>query len=137
MGRIASIDLGKKRVGVAVSDPLRMIAQPLATLRFVSMEKLIRDVLTIVREKEIDLMLVGLPVRDDGREGEGAAMSRSFKARLERAGVSCVLRDESFSSREAEDVIHEYGKHRREHREKIDQIAAAVVLREYLKERRD
>ena len=137
MGRIASIDLGKKRVGVAVSDPLRMIAQPLATLRFVSMEKLIRDVLTIVREKEIDLILVGLPVRDDGREGEGAAMSRSFKARLEREGVSCLLRDESFSSREAEDVIHEHGKHRREHREQIDQIAAAVVLREFLKERQD
>ncbi len=135
MGRIASIDLGKKRVGVAVTDPLRIIAQPLLTLRFVTMEKLVRDIHGIIRDKDVDLVLVGIPLRDDGREGEGAAMARRFKARLERDGIACLLRDESFSSREAEDVIHEHGKRRKENREKIDQIAAAVVLREYLKER--
>jgi putative Holliday junction resolvase len=136
MGRIACIDLGLKRVGVAVSDPLQLIAQPLATLPYVSLEKLFHDVREIIRTKDVELVLVGIPVREDGREGEGAVMARRFKARLERSGIACLLRDESFSSREAEDVIHEHGKRRKAYREKIDQIAAAVVLREYLKESR-
>jgi putative Holliday junction resolvase len=135
MGRILCIDLGMKRVGVAVSDPLHIIAQPLVTLSFQSMEQLVQDVRVLVEDKEGELVIIGIPLREDGREGEGAVMARRCKQLLEAQGVHCLLRDESFSSREAEDVIHEHGKRRRENREKIDQIAAAVVLREYLKEK--
>jgi putative holliday junction resolvase len=134
MGRILSLDLGAKRVGVAVSDPLHLIAQPLVTLLHSTLEKLFRDVQTLMTEKDIELVVIGFPVREDGREGPGAVLARRFKARLERAHIACVFQDESFSSREAEDVLHQHGKHRKEHRDIIDQIAAAVVLRDYLKE---
>jgi putative Holliday junction resolvase len=132
MGRILSLDVGKKRVGVAVSDPLKLIAQPFTTLNVSSRQKLIRDVLDIIKKQDVEMVVVGYPLREDGREGESALLARRIHTLLKEQAVVSQLWDESDSSREAEDVIHGHGKHRREYRDKIDQIAAAVILRRYL-----
>ncbi len=132
MKRIMGIDVGTRRVGVALSDPLRLFARPLATLSFTTPERLVRDLLEIAAREDVDLVVVGCPEEAGGPEREPARLARRVSALLEENAVPCRLVDESFSSREAESIIHEHGKRRRAYKPKVDQIAAALILKRYL-----
>jgi putative Holliday junction resolvase len=131
-GRFLAVDLGTRRVGLAMSDPAGMIASPFDTLPFVSLQTLADRIRSLCGEKDVDLVVVGFPVRDDGREGEGCERSRAFARMLHTRGIPCRLWDESWSSREAEKVLREAGKTRRKSKEKVDAIAASVFLRDFM-----
>jgi putative Holliday junction resolvase len=133
VGRILAVDLGSTRVGLALTDPLGMIASPLDTVPFHSMSSLVDRVAALCKEKAVDRVVVGLPMREDGSEGAGCRNARYFSSVLESRGITCVLWDESWSSRDAESVVKAYGKTRKTAKEKVDAIAAALFLRDYLR----
>jgi putative Holliday junction resolvase len=132
VGRTLAVDLGSRRVGLAVSDPTNTIASPLKTLRFRSDRLLIEEILAIVREMDVQTVVVGLPLLEDGREGQGCRRSRSFARRLQDRGLPAVLWDERFSSREAEQTLRKIGLNRRRAGGRIDAVAASYILADYL-----
>jgi putative Holliday junction resolvase len=136
MGRILAVDTGTRRVGLAMTDPLQLIASPLRSIKFVSEGKLIKDLLALIRAREVERVVVGLPIREDGTEGEGCLRARSLADRLREAGVQVTLWDERYSSREAESSLREMGLNRKQSIGRIDQIAAAIILEDYLRSTR-
>lgn len=134
MSRILAIDLGSKRVGLAMTDPLRMIASPYKTLPFRSDKQLIAIVLAVVEANAVETVVIGLPLHEDSTESKGSIRSRSFAAKLNRSGIDTVLWDERYTSRDAEESLRRCGLDRRRALAKIDSIAASYILEDYLSE---
>jgi putative Holliday junction resolvase len=132
MSRIMALDPGSVRVGVAVSDPLRITAQPHSSLDARSPELLAR-VVELVAELEVGEIVVGLPVSLDGSEGRAAQTARSFAQKVSDAvSVPVHLHDERFSTVTAERAMIEAGARRSERKAARDRVAAAVFLQTYL-----
>ena len=130
MSRSLGVDFGTKRVGLAVSDPLGLIARPHSVVPRSSVED---EVVNLVKELDIGTIVVGLPTGLSGGEGMSASEARKLAGELETAtGVDVVLMDERFTSRMAEVALVESGMKRRERRETVDKVAAAIILQEYL-----
>ncbi len=133
-GRVLSVDYGERRIGLAMTDPDRIVASGFTTLTVVSEESAVDAVLKIIREYEIAEIVVGIPLRCDGSMTPKADKIRAFCAKLsEKAGISILEWDESFSSVEAKRlVLQSETKKKRRNKEKIDELAALVILREFL-----
>jgi putative holliday junction resolvase len=132
-GRALGIDYGSRRVGVSISDPTRLIAQGAETLR--NDGSLIERLCNIVTERGVSLVVVGMPYSPDGGKGAKAREVEEFISRLtEATPVKIETWDESFSSVRAHEVFLEAGMKRKRRREKarVDQMAARVLLQEYL-----
>ncbi len=132
MGRILAVDLGSTRVGLALTDPLGMISSPFDTVPFMSMSSLTERLRALCRDKAVEKVVIGLPLRDDGSEGPMGERARYLASVLSGGGLECVLWDEGWSSRDAESVLREHGKSRRTSKEKVDAVAAAIFLKDYL-----
>jgi len=130
--RVLAVDPGERRTGLALSDPLGMIASPLAVLEARDEARLVAEIERIVRAKEVALVLVGFPAREDGYEGEGCRRSRRLKAALERSGLPVELWDESGSTERAYEVTRQHGKDRRSSLRAKDAVAASFILSSYL-----
>src|SRR5271157_1912093 len=124
------VDLGARRVGLALSDPLRMISSPHATIPMTTETALVETLTGMCAERAISLVVIGLPLSADGSEGAGCARARRIAEALKANGVTVELQDERWSSRDAEQVLRETGKRRQTSKEKIDAIAASLILRE-------
>jgi putative holliday junction resolvase len=133
-GRALGVDLGARRVGLALTDPGRMISSPHATIPMGSENALVRSLLDICAERAVSLVVIGLPLSADGNEGPGCERARRIAAALGSSGVTVKLHDERWSSRDAEKILRETGKNRRTSKEKVDAIAASLILSEYLRE---
>jgi putative Holliday junction resolvase len=131
-GRVLGVDLGSRRVGLALSDPLRMISSPLTTIPMGSESGLTRQIVSLCRTHEVRIVVLGLPLSADGSEGPGCARARRIGDSLAAFDVQVELQDESWSSRDAEEILRETGKRRRGAKEKVDAIAASLILRDYL-----
>lgn len=130
MTRALAVDWGTKRVGLALSDPLRIGATPHSV---VDREKAIEVIKALVAEQDVDTIVVGLPTGLSGAEGSSADNARNLGDELRRhTGVEVILRDERFTSRMAESALLESGMKRRERREAVDKVAAALILQDYL-----
>lgn len=132
-GRVLSIDYGTKRVGVAVSDPLRVIARGVATLE--NDDTLIEKLCGIVRQQEVASVVVGMPYSADGGKGAKAMEVERFIDRLKVAiDLPIDTWDESYSSVNAHRAFIETGMKRKKRREKhrVDEMAARLMLQEYL-----
>lgn len=129
-GRVLAIDYGQKRVGLAVSDPLRITAQP---LEVVAEPHALSRVLVLISDLEISELVIGLPVSLSGREGTAATAVRDFSQRLaEATGVPITLVDERFTTTTAEAAMLEGGVKRAQRRRSVDKVAAAVILQMFL-----
>ncbi len=133
--RLAAVDVGLRRVGVAMTDPLRMFAQPVGT--FAPGEALLA-VARLHAEHGLEAVAVGWPLDEYGAEGAAVARIRPFLGRLKKAlpGVRVDVQDETGSSRRALDALVASGARRGARREKgrIDAAAACVILEDYLRE---
>jgi len=136
-----AIDYGRRRLGLAVSDPLRVTAQPLATWKRSNRRRDIARLRDLCREQEIAVVLVGLPLHLEGGRGEMAEEASNFAEALRaETGKPVELVDERLSSWEAERTVSETdGPNPRSgmrpgerKRQNLDEIAAAVILRDYL-----
>ena len=131
--RIVGIDYGRKRIGVAYSDPLRITAQPLATIQLKSPTEAVNKICDALRDYDVELVVVGLPVSLSG--GQGGQMVdeiREFVAALEKRGYKTHLEDEAFTSVQAKDAMRRGGKSEKQLRGKLDTIAAQIILQDYL-----
>ena len=133
MGRWLAVDLGTKRIGLALSDPLKMIASPLKTIPFAGQAALVRELLQLVREQEVERVIIGLPLREDGTEGPGCTRARQLAGSLGAAGVDARLWDERYTSVHAEELLREGGLNRKKAGDRIDRIAASILLEDYLR----
>lgn len=135
-GRILGIDLGARRIGVAVTDPTRTIASPLTTLtRRLGKRPPWKELERLVHENEVVGVVVGLPLALDGTETPWTTEVREFAERLKaRTQLPVYLVDERMTSIEAEGAIRGLGlrKSRRENKALIDATAAAIILRSFL-----
>ena len=137
--RIIGLDFGSKTVGVAISDPLLITAQELVTITR-KKPKALRDTLRrisdLCSEYDVGLILMGLPLNMDGSEGERCVLTREFAAALsERTGLEVVFHDERLTTWEADEILHENEVDPADRKKYIDQVAAAIILQEYLDER--
>ena len=129
-GRVLGLDYGTKRVGIAISDPLRRIAQP---LEVVDRSHAVARVQSLVEEFEVTMCVVGLPTSLGGEEGSAAIAAREFGVEIEEAtGREVVFVDERFTSATAEKAMIEAGVKRRRRRETLDKVAATVILQTFL-----
>jgi putative Holliday junction resolvase len=137
-GRILAIDYGRKRLGLAISDPLHLTARPLATWIRSNRRHDLARLRRLCREQEVSLIVMGWPLQLAGTEGEMAAEARRFAERIRvELGIPVELVDERLSSWEAGQTLTERqgGKSRSRNRKqrKLDEVAAAVILRDYLR----
>ena len=136
MGRVLGVDLGERRIGLAMTDPGRTFASPLATVPFASERRTAEHLAALCREHGADQVVVGLPVRDDGTEGDNCARTRRIVDRLRALGIAAEPWDESWSTRDAADAMAGAGGGRQANRRRIDRVAAALILRDWLESRR-
>jgi putative Holliday junction resolvase len=128
---VLGIDFGRSRIGVAISDELRMLAHPLETIP--AGKKAARRIAEIVRERKIDNVVVGLPRNMDGTFGPAAEEVQKFVKEL-RALVPCNVTtwDERLTTVAAQRTLREGGKKTRDTRGYVDQVAAQMILQGYL-----
>lgn len=129
--RVLGLDLGERRIGVALSDRLGFLATPLMVLKHRSKEADLAAIAELVSDRGVEVVVVGHPLSLDGSVGPQARRVEAQASRLrEHLDVPVVLWDERLSTVEAERLIHETGK--RVRRDRIDAAAAAVILQSYL-----
>ena len=131
--RILAVDHGSKRIGIAVSDELKMIAQPLEFIPAEPFAAFLARLKELLREKEVELVLVGLPRNMDGTYGPAALKTQEFVAALKEA-ISIPIKtwDERLTSVQANRLLIQGGVRRQQRKEKVDQMAAAILLQSYL-----
>lgn len=137
-GRILAIDLGTRRIGVALSDPTATIAAPLETISPAGERRAAERVADLCRHHGVTLIIVGWPRNMDGSRGPAAQQAEAFAERLRTvAAVPVELWDERLSTAAAERTLIEAGARREERRQSRDRVAAAVILQGYLDARRN
>lgn len=132
--RIVALDIGDVRIGVAVSDPTRTIASPVGVITRVGWGPDTRKIKGICDRYETALVVSGLPLNMDGSEGFQAAKVRDLCAQLTKAGLTVVFQDERLSTVTAEDALLEGNVSRADRKGKVDKVAAAIILEQYLHE---
>jgi putative Holliday junction resolvase len=136
--RTLALDVGKIRIGVAITDPLGYTAQPLLTLWRKSLGEDLRNLIRLCRKHEVAHILVGNPLHLSGDESSWTKRVHEFAQTLhERTQLPVELWDERLSSQAAHEILNESGTHRdREARKQIiDQVAAVVILRGWMEVR--
>jgi putative holliday junction resolvase len=137
-GRVMALDVGKVRVGVALSDPLGYTAQPLLTLWRKSRGEDLRSLLRLIRKHEVVAIVVGNPLHMSGDVSPWAAKVQAFAAELgARSGLPVELWDERLSSVAAHEILDEAGHDRRDRKQVIDQVAAVVILRGWMEAKQE
>jgi putative holliday junction resolvase len=133
MTRVVGIDLGSRRIGVAVSDGLGLTAQPRGMINRHGGLRDLEAIATVVREVGAGRVVLGLPLDCAGVEADAARKARAFGERLAaHLGLPVELIDESFSTVEAEEVLLAADVSRKRRREVVDKLAAAVILQRWL-----
>jgi len=128
--RYLGVDYGTKRVGLAMSDGLGLTARP---LEVVPRDIVVERVRELHEEYKIKMVIVGLPTGLSGEEGVSAVGARALgKELLAATGIPVDYLDERFTSKLAEDVLLQSGMKRRQRRETVDKVAAAIILQDYL-----
>ena len=134
--RVLALDHGTKRIGVAISDELGIIAQPLEFIPAEPIEVFYHRVTIILAEKQVGEIVVGMPFNMDGSIGPAAVKVERFVAELKTRVTQPVHTcDERLTTCEAEDLLISAGNRRRKRKQVIDKMAAAVLLQSYLDER--
>lgn len=132
-GRIAGIDYGARRIGIAVTDPAQAIASPLETYRRGGEGADRARFRRLVEEERITRFVVGMPVHLDGRESEKSREARRFGAWLaDVTGVEVEYFDERFTTREAEQALVEAQLTSKKRKQRLDKLAAQIMLTAYL-----
>ena len=134
--RYLGLDVGNRRIGVAVSDELGLTAQPVMTLeRRRNPREDLRSLARLARRLGVAAIVVGNPVHLSGELSPQAARTQAFAAELgELTGLPIHLWDERLTTREAHQILYEAGHARQDHRRVVDQVAATLILRSFMEE---
>lgn len=133
MGRILAIDYGKKRVGIAVTDPMQMIAQPLTTVDTHTIFTYLKD---YISKEQVETFVLGSPMRLDGTDTDATPLVAKFELKLQATfpDIPIIRIDERLTSRMAKQTLIDAGYKKSDRRNKklVDTVAAALILQTYL-----
>lgn len=132
--RLLGLDLGTKTLGVSITDKTNTLVSPLKVINF-SFEdynKALEEVIEIINNYNIDKVVLGLPKNMDGSIGFAGERSINFKTMLEEKGIEVILIDERLTTKMAEGIIHSNNDNIKNTKNKIDKIAASIILETYL-----
>lgn len=132
MDRVIALDVGDVRIGVAVTDPTRTIAQPLEVYQRVGYAPDCKYVLSLCERFETRHVLLGLPMHMDGSHGTQAEKAKAFGQVLVSAGLEIEYQDERMTTVTAERALIDGHMRREERRHMVDKVAAAVILEQWL-----
>jgi len=136
--RVLAIDHGTKRMGIALSDPMGLIALPLEFIPAEPFAAFLDRLKVLLREKEVEMILVGMPRNMDGSYGPAAAKVREFTAVLkENIVIPIRLWDERLTSAQANRLLIQADVRRQDRKQKVDKAAAAILLQSFLDSRSD
>jgi putative holliday junction resolvase len=132
-GKVMALDLGEKRIGVAVSDGLRMIASGHSVFERTSRAADFAHIQELVAAENVTLLVMGLPVSLSGEDSRQTAWVRDYTADLQKhLDIPIIFWDESLTTKQAEASLRARGKRGRQLKERIDAVAAAFILQSYL-----
>ena len=135
--RLMGLDVGSKRIGIALSDPFGWTAQPLMTLNRKSPREDLRSIARLCRRHEVVAIVVGNPLHMNGEVSPRALKNQAFAAELgELAQLPIHLWDERLTSAEAHQILYQSGHDRQQHKPLVDQVAAVLILQSWLDEHR-
>ncbi len=133
MGRILGIDHGNRRIGLALSDPLQIISKPYSTITFLSMRDVILKLKKIIKEEDIEKIVLGLPKGMRGQNTSQTKIVREFAVLLrEETELHVEFEDERLSSISAQKALIYQGVKTGRNKGRIDETAAAIILQQYL-----
>ena len=131
--RILALDPGTKRIGIAISDELKFIAQPLEFVPAEPFPDLVAHLKQLIQEREVEMILVGMPRNMDGTYGQAAARVQEFVSELKKALPLRIKKwDERLTTVQANRVLIDADVRRDKRKEKVDKMAAAILLQSYL-----
>ena len=130
------LDYGDSRIGVAATDEFGILAHPVATIASNDQTDSIQRIIEIVNERKIKTLVVGLPLRLDGSEGDSAKKVRKFAARISKSipEIPMSFIDESYTTSDASEKLREAGRNSRQQKAVIDQAAAVEILNRWMEE---
>ena len=132
-GRILALDVGRRRIGLAISDPLGITAQGLPTFQRSTIRRDLAGLQAVIQERDVRLLLVGYPLHMSGRESRQAVYVREFAERLSaHCGVPVQYWDERLTTVEANRVLRESGMGIQKRARAVDRLAAVILLESYL-----
>lgn len=130
--RLLGIDYGEKRIGLALSDPLQLISRPYLVISNKG-ENVFAEIEQIIRKKDVNLIILGLPLNLAGEETDKTREVFLFYEKLKNAvNIPVKLWDERYSSVEAKSILREMGIDKRDYKLHLDKIAASIILKDYL-----
>lgn len=131
--RYLGLDLGKKSLGLAISDKTGTIATFYKNIRYEDENKLIKELIEIIKKEQIDKLVLGYPKNMDNSEGFRAQETKEFKQKLEdKIDEEIILQDERLSTRLAESVLINADISRKKRKKVIDGLSAVIILKSYL-----
>ena len=134
---ILAVDLGKARTGLAVCDKTEFLASPLPQISEKNMDVLSDKITDIVKEKSVELIVVGLPKNMDGSEGESAQNAREFADVLsEKTGLSVKMQDERGTTITAHNYLNATNTRGKKRKSVVDSVAATIILQNFLDSRK-
>ncbi len=135
--RIMAVDYGDAHTGVAISDPTGLLAGTTLTIHSRREEEVLAELARLVREHQVDELVMGFPRNMDGTEGPRAQLYRAFAQKLEETvGLKPVLWDERRTTIDAHRILFDAGKNGKKRKKTVDAVAAALILEGYLTFRR-
>ena len=138
MAILLGLDIGDTRIGVAISDALGVAAHPLCTLTRKNRQVDLIVISDLISIHEVERVIIGLPLLLDGSVGAQAEKVQKFAKRLEHViDVPIEFQDERFTTAEAEEILRELNKDAREQKGLIDEVAAVLILKDYLNSNRE
>ena len=138
MAILLGLDVGDTRIGVALSDALGVAAHPLCTLTRKNRKVDLIAISDLISIHKVERVIIGLPISLDGSIGTQAQKIQKFAQRLEHViDIPIEFQDESFTTAEAEDILRELNKDTKAQKELIDEVAAVIILNDYLKSDRE
>lgn len=135
---IMSVDLGKSRTGLAISDKTGFLASPLDTIFEKNTNVLVEKITEIAKDKKVELFVIGLPKNMDGSEGESATNARNFANMLkEHSDIDYVMQDERMTTITAHNYLSERNVRGEKRKKAVDTVAASIILQDYLDKERN
>lgn len=133
ISRILALDYGEKRIGVAISDPLRMFAKPLLTWQNTSYQDTLECLTKVVSEQQVGLIIIGIPWSLDGEKTITTELTLTFIEKIKQdINIPVEGHDERYSSSDANELLKSMGYNWKQARQVVDAMAACLILKRYL-----
>ena len=133
MGRFLAIDHGQKRIGLALSDPDKIISKPLKTISYLNYGDLLKELILIINKHQVEQLIIGLPIGMHGKKNPQSEKVEEFKSFVEKKiDIPIIYVDERLSSVSAKKSLISQGIKTGHNKSKVDQTAAAIFLQYYL-----